>query len=430
MMKKMMRIWLGLIGLSLMMVIDGLHPAAAVQLVGNEIAISTVSGQKEDVPTVAHSSIDNRFLVAWTDKRNLATTDIDLYMQVIDADGTLLGGNLPLSTAPHVQKIPAIGYSPVNNSFLTTWSDRRNSQTFLDDNFGQLVSPDGNLVGTDFAISTAPKNQGGPAVAYDSVRDRFLEVWTDSRNSLSGKDIFGQLVNSDGTLAGTLVGENFSITTENTDQFRPAVAYSEANDLFMVIWVDCRDNAGSCSQRIQVGTMIFGQLIDANGTLVNGSFPITSVMANHTEPVVAYNNVDGQFLVVWEDGRNLAASGTDIFGQRVRGNGMFLGNNFPISAAMADQNRPTVAHSPTDNQFLVIWSDARNKSTTKNDIFGQAVSGDGTLVGANLPISVAPQNQDRPAVSYNLIDNQFLVVWRDSRNTPFDIFGQRATLAP
>ena len=53
-------------------------------------------------------------------------------------------------------------------------------------------------------ICDASESQYNPSVAYDSSNQRFLVVWQDQRNSATtGRDIYGQLVNANGTLNGT-----------------------------------------------------------------------------------------------------------------------------------------------------------------------------------------------------------------------------------
>jgi hypothetical protein len=396
------------------------------RLVGPEITISTEIGDQTS-PTTAYSSVDERFLSVWTDTRNQSVTGKDIFMQSIEATGTLVGSNLPLATAINDQQTPVLGYSVDQNHFLATWSERRGTAVFANSIAGQKVDAIENLIGTSFTISTGERSLGGSAVAYVVGADHLLVVWTDYRNrSISGANIWGQLVQAN----GTLVGANFPITDALTDQFKPAVAYSEGSQQFLVVWVDCRDNVSTCSQSMQSGTTIFGQLVDINGNLVGESFPITTVSGKYAQPAVAYNMVDEQFLIVWEDNRDTATFQADIYGQRMSGAGTFLGGNFPISIASGHQRQPVIKYSPIDNQFLVVWIDEQSGS---GRVMGQAISGGGLLLGDPFPLSNEQQNQRSPAIAYDAINNQFLVIWEDSRNASTagtDIFGQLVILIP
>jgi hypothetical protein len=66
---------------------------------------------------------------------------------------------------------------------------------------------------------------------------------------------------------------------------------------------------------------------------------------------------------------------------------------------------------------MVVWYDLRNEVTTGNDIFGQRVAGDGSLVGRNIPLVLEVDTQIGPSISHNALDNNYLVAWRQQ---PFD----------
>ena len=91
---------------------------------------------------------------------------------------------------------PAIAYDAVNNSSLTVWT----GPWPYHDLYGQLNS-DVSL-SDSFVISNAPGAQANPVVTNDSVNGGFLVTWSDDRN-IDGLAIYGQLVSAEGELGGT-----------------------------------------------------------------------------------------------------------------------------------------------------------------------------------------------------------------------------------
>ena len=78
---------------------------------------------------------------------------------------------------------------------------------------------------------------------------------------------------------------------------------------------------------------------------------------------MAWNGTDDEYSVVWPDGRNpLSLRRLDIYGQRVSAAGVRLGEEFRISSpdAAADEIGPAVAWNGLVNQYLVLWADHRS----------------------------------------------------------------------
>ena len=170
-------------------------------------------------------------------------------------------------------------------------------------------------------------------------------------------------------------------------------------------------------------------------------------------PAVAYNSANNEYLVVWSGDDNtspLVDGENEIFGQRVNAaTGAQVGaNDFRISTMGPDGNTnyaaltPAVAYNSTDNEYLVVWQGDDNTVPlvdNESEIFGQrlnAATGAETGVDDFRLSDMGPNGDTSysaavPAVAYNNIDNEYLVVWRADDNTsPLvdnenEIFGQR-----
>ena len=130
--------------------------------------------------------MNHRYLVVWTDERSLGSTSIDIYGQIVNADGTLFstvsGANFVITHAAGQQLLPSVTYDSVQHRFLIVWGDNRNSGASYDI-YGQYVNPDGSLSGGNFIISDAavsdywPYYQDAPKVAYNSLCGNFLVTY-------------------------------------------------------------------------------------------------------------------------------------------------------------------------------------------------------------------------------------------------------------
>ncbi|MCU0599777.1 MAG: hypothetical protein MUE70_11050 [Desulfobacterales bacterium] len=272
------------------------------------------------------------------------------------------------------------------------------------DIYGQLVGEDGNAAGAEFVICDASGSQDSPSAAYNSATDQYLVTWYDNRN-IGNTDIYGQIVNANGSLSGG----NLVICNDANYQHNPSVAYNSSANQYLVAWHDNRNGNAD----------IYGQRVNANGSLSGGNFVICDAANTQDSPSVAYNSSANQYLVAWKDHRN---GNADIYGQRVDATGSLAGGNFVICSAVNEQNAPSAAYNSSANQYLVVWYDARNGNT---DIYGQIVDSTGSLSGGNFAICNDADYQYWPSAAYNTSANQYLVAWHDYRNGGYaDIYGR------
>ncbi|MBN2414158.1 T9SS type A sorting domain-containing protein [candidate division KSB1 bacterium] len=150
---------------------------------------------------------------------------------------------------------------------------------------------------------------------------------------------------------------------------------------------------------------------------------------------VAYNCIEDEYLVVWEEMRNFDSTQSDIWGQIVKGDGSLRGENFSVCSDSASQWWPHVDYDPVTNRYLVVFSDNRNAETDgwldNYDVYGALLDKD----GRHIPTSNSDPDTcfgigkntaaiHYPDVSYNYQTGNFLVVWTDYRNETSDIYGQ------
>lgn len=299
------------------------------------------------------------------------------------------------------------------------------------------------------------------AIAYNSVQNEYLVVWSGDDSNPKQFEIYGQFI--DGSTGNAVGSNDFRISDMGADPdtaygaFAPNVAFSSASNEFLVVWSG-DDNQGTL---VDGELEIFGQRIDGitrqevgdndfrlsdMGTDGNASFDAFA-------PAVAYNSTENEYLVVWH-GDNSGIFQIDeefeIFGQRVdaadgseQGANDFQVSNMGFSSDTGFEGKfPGVAYNSVDNQYLVVWRGDESISPLVNDefeIFGQRLDGVlGSATGNNdFRISDMGPNGNigfgvgNPSVTYNSAANEYLVVWPGFDNSAlasgdeFETFGQR-----
>ncbi|MEI6826208.1 MAG: putative Ig domain-containing protein [Desulfuromonadales bacterium] len=94
-------------------------------------------------------------------------------------------------------------------------------------------------------------------------------------------------------------------------------------------------------------------------------------------------------------------------------NAKLVGSELQVSAATDDQSNPRLVYLPDKQLYFVTWEDYRNRNSTGADIYGQFLTGDGVACGSEVLLS-----KDGAGVA--LYGNQTLpdVAYRQDKITP------------
>jgi len=306
----------------------------------------------------------------------------------------------------------------------------------------------------------------GGSIAYNATTNEFLIVYSsdDSNNSsglaINEHEIFVQRIDASNYAN---IGSPIRISDMGgigSNQYRaeaPEVAWNSSSNQYLVVW-EGWDNTGPL---VQFEREIFGQLLNANGTEVGSDIRL-SEMGDDSEtdmetrqyfsgryPDVAYSSTANQYLVVWQGvdslNENTSNARTEIFGQIVNVSGAQVEADFPITAitevdSLFDAQRPRI--TTNGSEFMVVYYGDYNLNGNE-EIWSQRVTAvDGTLVGTATRLSdmgadpnVSTFRATNPDVTYNLIDDEFFVIWEgtDDENgmvpSEVEIFGQRISTA-
>ena len=128
-----------------------------------------------------------------------------------------------------------------------------------------------------------------------------------------------------------------------------------------------------------------------------------------TLPAVAYNPTHDEFLVVWRAGD---WGSLRISGIRVDSQGFPIGSSFFISDGSLNQHAEDLAYDPVEDRYLVIWTE--DYTVTDHDIYARFIPWDGPSDSlSSFPVINTTADQYSPSLTYNPVDEQFLVVWAE-----------------
>ena len=355
----------------------------------------------------------------------------------------------------------SVAYDPVSNEFLVVWSGDTDEGDLVEGEleiWGQRLDGDsGAPLGARIRISDAgPEGSTdyratSPDVVYNSSAGEFLVVWqsSDEAAAFGEEEIWGQRLEA-GT--GVELGSNdFRISNQgtdgasNADARAPAVAYNTIDDEYLVVWGGDggpgleNDEFEIWGQRLEGAS---GSRVGDEGFRISSMGPDGDTAFDATEPDVAHNAIDNEYLVVWHSDDDEPPLDNNIFGvwaQVLDGaTGVAVGENRLLSDVVLSNgaNRtPAVAHAASSNLFLVVWPGRLDNSL---EIAGQLIDGETLVdVGVNMRFSdMGPDgntgfNARRPSVVYVPTQQEFQVFWDADDNTaPYqnndnEIFGQR-----
>ena len=318
------------------------------------------------------------------------------------------------------------------------------------------------LVRSPFRISETPtvfpeRRPGPAAVAFNPDDNEYLVVWaSDGLTEASGvNDVYGQRISS---ATNDRIGIAFRISSmSDGDKYHssndPKVVYNKTAGEYLVVW----NGSGQLNSPDNFFE-ISGQRVSRAGKNIGSPFQIshntdlgkvnTNFVRSSSQADVAWNSVNNEYLVIWKGmGEPEDVVKMEIYGQRLKASGEFLGKYFRISHT-TDQginfhaNAPAIAYDSRDNQYLVVWSGGF-KNESKVEVWGMGVNASGQPVDPKNDLRVSQVTSDlgadrrasSPHVAYNSANNEYLVVFQVStrgEGSGDEIFGQRidaATLA-
>ena len=225
--------------------------ASGEELGPNDFRISNVAPSY--IPAAAYNHENNEYLVVSGGFAS-QSEGIEIYGQRLNASGEELGPNdFRISDmGPEGDAFiggaynPAITYNSETNEYLVVWDspDMGDGEFEI---YGQRLSASGEELGAnDFRISDmGPEMNEGydgnrPFIIHNSSANEYLVVWRGYDDADIGREIYGQLLHTDGQELGA---NDFRISDMGTDGIgisheasNPTVTYNPVADEYLVVW--------------------------------------------------------------------------------------------------------------------------------------------------------------------------------------------------
>jgi hypothetical protein len=305
---------------------------------------------------------------------------------------------------------PAISFSGA--SYLVVWQYQLAATPPQYGILGRLVGPGGSLLTDPFAISLATDYpRRSPTIAFNSGgAQHYLVVW--EQDISSEVDVIARRVQQDGLplapeipIAVTSSVESHPVVASNPDLVEWLVAYQLYN--------------GSDYD-------IYAQRVDADGGLVDDPLIVASGNAWQGNPAIAFLPSIGHYFIVWEQ-RPYASEDIDIYGRLLNQFAEPLGPAFAVYSAPWPQTNPVLAANDKDHEFLVVWEHRDSSSSTDIDIYSQQVRYDGSIIERPRQLYSGGNSPNiSPAISFHENVGQYMLTWEyEFSPTDHDIYSLR-----
>jgi hypothetical protein len=383
-----------------------------------KIEIAANPNLAEWIPRMAYNSVDDEFLVVWTEQGVRVQGGSSLYgvaAQRFTSSGEKIGGVISPVGDP-INKIILIP-TPEFNMFTKEYCIGYTMSGDGFDEYGAIINSTGESIKEPFAISAKPKSQMHTRMAFNTQKRQYFVVYNSSENSVGiSPDIKGVILNEDGTPAT----DEIMINNNPGDQFNPFIVYNPTDDRYLVNWEDFR-HVPTWEQNGE----IYGALLDSDGNvLVNDIAMIddygTAEEGDQRHNEIAYNADKNEYFVCWTD-MAPALENVGVRGRFITSKGELGGPVFVIADDAGPQIYPHPLYIAAKKKYFVTWEDGRNqedtsllwRNSTNLDIYGKWMSSNGKFYSKEIVFCDDPGVQRYSSVSYTDKSDRMLVAWQD-----------------
>lgn len=310
---------------------------------------------REKRPTLAHNSTNNEYLVVW--ERELSSNNYDIYGLLVNSSGLSVSEVFIYADLASWEIHPAIAYNPYRNEYLLVWQNFIAAQGQYDI-YARRISATGTILGPLITLDAGLADQTDPAVAYNSAADEYLVIWQDINNG--NWDIMARRVGGN----GSLIGSEITIEAPGHHQTLPAIAYNSQHNEYLIVWED--QIGGSTSD-----WDIKAWRRDTSGGPISWFLISSNDIKRRMNPTITYKPAADEYLVVYD--YEFSISDLDVWYSRIRWDGLARQTDAVVSNAwVINERKPAVASNGAWSN-LAVWEDERNYATKGIDIYSDIV---------------------------------------------------------
>jgi len=322
---------------------------------GSDIALAS-STNSQGYPSVAYNPLVHQYLVAW--EHTYSATDRDIHCQRYNADGTPAGEELVIAAMSSDETRPQVAYNTWTDDYLVVWETLVGADEFTQkDIYARRVNAYGDLVGGVSVVANGALNEEAPAVAYGGI---YMIAWQGKQPGTGDYGIYARRLYDD----ATPIADPFAVITWEYDQVRPRLVHNEWNSEFLIAWEDHHWGFGADWD-------IIARRVDHSGTLLGDVFGIAYENTPHRErPDLAYSSGMNAYLAAWE--YEYSVSDHDVYYRQVSNTGSLPDSEHAASNTGYWEGWPRLA-GDQGYHYLVVWEDSRDSATQGVNIYGTLV---------------------------------------------------------
>jgi len=294
--------------------------------VGGEIAVNTLTGGNQTDVSVTGLA-GGGFAISWDSDGTAPSGKVDTHIQVFDAAGAKVGGELEQSGSSSYTGSNAIT-GLTGGGFVVAWTADASVQN--EDVLAQRYDASGAAVGAVFTVNTTTaQDQSRPSLA--ALADGgFVATWI-STSSFGGTQdgdgagVFGQRFDAN----GAKVGAEFLVNTTTAGDQYAATAAALGGGGFVVAWISVDD--------LGANQKIMAQRYDSTGAKVGGEFQVSTTLAasDYNGPAILALG-DGGFVVSWE-AVGASSTSTVLVMQRFDSHGAKVGEQTAVTPQAGEE---------------------------------------------------------------------------------------------
>jgi hypothetical protein len=270
-----------------------------------------------------------------------------------------------------------------NGEFLVAWEEGQPwyppyTWGFKQEIRASIYSPTGSRLVFDNLIyqdSTLYFRNENPSIDYGG--GKYFVAWehydTVANPSITTEDIKARTVTRSGT--GLQLGSVITVCSATDCQADANVQFDSVNNRFCVVWEDGRIGEANYN--------IYGRLYDTSGNPVGSEKGICTAANSQCEPWVAFDPINEQYMVVWEEGITANNGPFSIKAGLYDENLNQIGSTITVATGSdsIDYNFPTVEFSAETERYLVTYNnDDISASDNWGNIWGKIYDDAGNVI--------------------------------------------------
>lgn len=186
----------------------------------------------------------------------------------------------------------------------------------------------------------------------------------------------------------------------------PSLAYNSVDQEYIAVWRNVTTDFQSLTL----------QRFTTTGSLIEGNINLSRKPGVIFGPVIAYNSTDNQYLVSFGVQGNAIFPYNSSVGQLITADSKLIGDNFSISSAAQETS---LLYNPQVNEYFQTARAFDPDSIYPSDrILGQRIKSDGTLINSNIRLDTSGDSAPNGQVALDSVHNRYLATWGDQESYP------------